>query len=359
MCDLSLHTCGLAKLRDRKCWPGRLLEDRPAAGLNLMKAWQVCPSRRGASNLKLVLFMSDFDAQWSQPTHLTVGTDEVDIYNIKPSQEKSGVPVVLVPGWGGTPEMYRMNVAMLAERGRRTLMVKAPHGLNDSGLPSKNEIPKAQARRIAALSVLLDQKDIQQTDAIGHSEGCLDLVFGAHLFPARFHNLVLIETPGLFGRDTSWRLAVRFLADAVASGFDSINQKRLRKPLSLATREIASSLLGHPIRAVREVASIAGAHIQRLLPQIRSSGVGVSIIHGVDDGTFPMRRVQQLVTAAMVDGFLSVKGRHGQFQLEPVQYTKLADYALMAMDARDESGRCTAGFSSQSRWRPDFRGVIL
>lgn len=290
--------------------------------------------------------MSDFDAQWSEPAHLTVGTDEIDIYDVKPSEAESGVPVLLIPGWGGTPEMYRMNVAMLVELGRRTLLVKAPHGIDEAQPQALgSEIPKAQARRIATLIVLLNHKQIQRADAIGHSEGCLDLVFGAHLFPALFHNLVLIEPPGLFGQDAWWRLSTRFLADAIASGLDSVNQRKLREPLSRAAREIASSVFRDPVGAAREVSSISGARIQTLLPQIKRAGIGVSIIHGVDDGTFPMKRIQRLITSDMLDGFFSVKGRHGQFQLEPAVYTKLADYALTAMDAKCEGANTGASCS--------------
>jgi hypothetical protein len=73
---------------------------------------------------------------------------------------------------------------------------------------------------------------------------------------------------------------------------------------------------------------------QDLLRHIRQTGIRISIIHGVDDGTFPMDRVQGVVKSDMVDGFFSVKGRHGQFQLEPDGYTRLADFALTAMDSK-------------------------
>jgi pimeloyl-ACP methyl ester carboxylesterase len=279
--------------------------------------------------------MSDFAAQWKQPTHVTADTDDLAVFDIEPSQEKTCRPVLLVPGWGGTPEMYRMNAALLVELGRRTLVINAPHGI-DHVPPGAigNELPEAQARRVAALLFVLESKQIRQIDAIGHSEGCLDLVFTAGLVPTLFRNLVLIESPGLFGRDTWWRLVGRFLADAIRSSFDCISQPPLRQLLFLATRQIASSLVRSPVRAVREIASIAGSQIRMRLRRLTKAGISLAVIHGVDDGTFPMQRVQELVDADMVDGFFSVKGRHGQFQLDPTKYTKLADYALTAMDAK-------------------------
>jgi pimeloyl-ACP methyl ester carboxylesterase len=292
---------------------------------------------------KWVSFMSDFDEQWSRPFRLAADPDHVAIYDLKPAHEKSERPVLLVPGWGGTPEMYRSNIAMLFEAGRRILIVDAPHGI-ENALPeaSMNEMPKAQERRIAALILTLDDRQIQQTDAIGHSEGCLDLVFSAYLFSARFNSLVLVESPGLFGEDAWWRLAGRFLIDALGSYRDLVGKPELKRPLLLATREIGSSFVRDPVQSGREVFSIANAQIKRLLRLIKRNEICVSMIHGVDDRTFPMNRVQELITSDMVDGFFSVKGRHGQFQLEPSRYTKLADYALTAMDAKRKSANLRA-----------------
>ena len=231
--------------------------------------------------------------------------------------------------------MYRRNVARLVELGRRTLIIDAPHGVADeTATAGANGLPMAQARRVTALRAAVDDKQLHEIDAIGHSEGCLDVIYGAHVAPMLFRNLVLVDAPGLLGHDTAWRLAGRFLADAICSFFDSIRQPTLKRPLGRAAREIGGSFMRSPRLALREIPSIAGSQIQTVLRQLGTAGIRVSMVHAVNDGTFPMEQVQRRVKQDMVDGFLSVKGRHDQFQLEPVEYSKLAEYALRMMDAK-------------------------
>jgi pimeloyl-ACP methyl ester carboxylesterase len=287
------------------------------------------------ADLSTTICTSDLDLQWPLPTHVGDSAG-IDVYDVRPPYANADRPVILVPGWGGTPEMYRSNILILARLGRRTLAIKAPDGC-EYPLPLQcwNSTSTAQLKRTGALMKALDVKQIQVADAVGHSEGCLDIAFAAYLFPQRFRNFVLIDPAGFAGHDRAWRLAARFLTDAVGSYFDSISDAKLRRPLFRATREIAHSFLQNPIRSAREIGSMSTLRGPDLLRQIRRTGIRSSIIHGVGDGTFPMDRVQGAVKSDMVDGFFSVKGRHGQFQLEPDAYTRLAHFALTAMDSKN------------------------
>ena len=84
---------------------------------------------------------------------------KVEIVDIKPEQQKSELPVVMFPGWRGTPEMYKNNILALAEAGRRTISVDAARikGHNLEGDDTK-EMGDTQLRKIAALKEILDKK---------------------------------------------------------------------------------------------------------------------------------------------------------------------------------------------------------
>src|ERR1700752_492528 len=103
------------------------------------------------------------------PTRITGRNYRIDIYDLVPSNAKSATPVIVVPGWCGTPEMYRKNIATLAEFGRRTLVVDAPDGI-DFSVPLDvvgRGVSPAQIRRSGALLMSLDEKEIEETDGIG------------------------------------------------------------------------------------------------------------------------------------------------------------------------------------------------
>ena len=98
--------------------------------------------------------------------------------------------------------------------------------------------------------------------------------------------------------------------------------------------EFFKVLLSQPLQSFRELVSISAADILDILRGLKEKGVGVSIIHTVDDQGFPMELVQKAVKANMIDGFLSVQGTHNEFQFRPEKYTRAAETLLTAMEKK-------------------------
>jgi pimeloyl-ACP methyl ester carboxylesterase len=279
--------------------------------------------------------MLDFEIEWNQISRITCGVHDIDIYDVKPSHAKAAPPVILAPGWGGTPEMYKRNMLTLVHRGRRALAAKAPRGIDFAEqFPFKSGLSAQAKNRAGLLIFTLNAKGIERADAIGHSQGCIDLVYAARSFPERFNSIVLVDPAGLIANDSSWQLCIRFLADAIGSCLDSVRTRSIRQPLVSAFREIASSFIRDPLGALSGIHSMVDSHLQDALLELRDSNVGLSIIHGVSDGVFPINRVQQAIDRRMFHGFLSVRGRHGQFQLEPTLFTALAEQLLGTMEGK-------------------------
>lgn len=100
-----------------------------------------------------------------------------------------------------------------------------------------------------------------------------------------------------------------------------------------AGKALAHVFASNPKHTVESVGVIAETQIHELLTTLKELGLKISIVHGVDDKFFPMKRVQEQTTKEMVDGFYSVKGTHNELYLHPEKYTALVDNALDALEA--------------------------
>jgi pimeloyl-ACP methyl ester carboxylesterase len=259
--------------------------------------------------------------------------EEIRIVDLKPEHEKTEVPVVFQPGWAGTPAMYEDNLVGFAERERRVVAIDAPHGIQNE-MQTEERFADAELRKVAGVIAGMDAKGLERVDAIGHSQGAIDVVLAAYLHPDRFRNIVLINPGGVIGEDTPLRLMGRFIKDGLNTNLDALRRPEIKDSLKRTTREIVGAAFDSLSQSLEEMKALAHTPILDLLPKLRERGIKVAIVHGIDDATFPMDRVQKMVKMGMVDGFLSVKGRHGQFQLDPVPYTNAVDHLLDAMEKK-------------------------
>ena len=268
----------------------------------------------------------------------------MDIVDVKPEKMKTETPAAWLRGWGTTVEVHEDNILELARHGRRTLAVDARHGIESANIPESEteqgeKIHDIELRKVAALLKMLDEKQIEQTDIVAHSEGAIYGVMAALLRPERFRNMVLVDPAGMVGEDSEGRL-VRGAALDIALQTARIYKKLLTKEgfaafkqSNTATKALAEVFASNPKHTVESVGVIAETQIDELLTTLKSLGIKISIIHGVDDRFFPMEKVQQQTTTKMVEGFYSVQGTHNQLYLHPEKYTALVDNALDALEA--------------------------
>ena len=186
-------------------------------------------------------------------------------------------------------------------------------------------------------------KQIEKIDAIGHSEGCMVVILAATLYPERFRDIVLVNPAGMIGKDNPWRLATSFAREVVKGYVDEVRKNGLSEPMLRAIRETTTAVINDPVQSFREVLALSNVQIHELLIGLREKGIGISIVSAVDDGVFPDKRMQEIVTKDMVDGYFTVRGHHAQFQLDAERYTQLADYALEMMQQKRERSQQPQG----------------
>ncbi len=303
------------------------------------------------------------EKQFENEEVLSIEGHLVHVLDIKPREAKTEAPVVMAPGYGTlSPADSKVNILEMARQGRRTLFVDEPRGVDGVLKNEKSEeqrlaeekIEKFFLRQAETLIAVLDKKGIEQTDAVGHSEGCLYLVVAASLYPERFRNLVLFDPAGMVGDDSPASLAYRFLKENIAETIET-NEKRSAGVMSAPAEEqtkrgdkdFLAYLKEDLPESIDEVRSIAKQQIRTLLKRAHAKGVMISIVQGIDDNVFPMDRVQEQASRTdpekgrreglIVDGFYSVKGGHDEFLLDPERYTRIADLALTALEEKRKS----------------------
>lgn len=288
-------------------------------------------------NFEKIIVASTPEQQFENKEKLDFYGGLVEVVDVKPPQAKSEVPVIMASGWGGTPEMYKRNILTLAETGRRAISIDAPHGVeHEINSQGAETMPDVELRKIAALINTLEEKGLDKVDVIGHSEGAIYTALAAKLYPEKFRNLILVNPGGMIGEDNPVRLTINFARDSARQAIDSIRNTEMMKSLMTAASELTKSAITNPLKATQEIKAISGTQIHELLKELKEAGIGIVIIHGVDDKVFPMDRVQEIAKADQLDGFVSVKGTHGQLMLEAEKYTKAAESMLTALENKEK-----------------------
>lgn len=274
------------------------------------------------------------EEQFSNKEVMELPGGKVEVVDIKPDKEKDEVPTLVAPGWAATPEVLKDNILTLAEEGRRTISINSPHGIETQKVEN---FPEAELKKVAAVMEVLKEKKIDKIDAVAHSEAGINIAIAATLYPEKFRNIVLVDPGGMVGEDNLGRLIKDFSNDIVIKQtMDSLKDPERIKPIVRALKEAGKSILAGPKETVKEVLAISKTQIHELLKGLKEQGIGITIIHGVDDRAFPMDKVQKIAKMDQLDGFISVKGTHNEFYLKPKVYTRLADQALTALAAKKD-----------------------
>lgn len=307
-----------------------------------------------------------FEEKFKRRETLRVADEDVEVLDISPEKKTHEDPVIYISGYGdGSPEGRKANVSTLMNEGWRTIMVKSSHGVEVAPQELEKGFPESIVRQVAAIAPVLENKQIEKISAIGESRGGAVALLAAYLYPEKFKDLVLVDPAGLVEAINAGDLTLRFILGGMAEGKIFAAKDKAgevsaltKEQVTWGTSNFMKWILKNPITSAKEIRDIGHAEMVHLLRHIKERGVGVSIVHAVEDKVFPMADVQKSINKEVenaeevlraenknddeiakaykqvVDGFYSVKGGHGAINTEPERYTWLASQALTALEEK-------------------------
>jgi pimeloyl-ACP methyl ester carboxylesterase len=280
-----------------------------------------------------------------------------EVVDIQPEKPKTEIPVFLAPAWSCTTEVYKPALETLSKTQRRVISLNHPRfgGNMENLIPegAENKYPTEGLRKALNILGVLEKKEIQQIDVIAHSEGAVNAVIAATLHPEKFRNIILFAPAGLIGEDKFTRLFQGFVgqlkrAETMSeisvteaekqAGLQSLPMIPLtdteKHVVSTATTEAIKYLAKNPIRGINEGLAIAKSQIHELLRHLHEKDIGIVVMSTVDDPVFPMDKMQKIVKTDMLDGFLSLRGGHGEIGNHPDRYMVAAESMLTALEKK-------------------------
>lgn len=274
-----------------------------------------------------------FEDQFNQREKIKVAGGTAEVVDVTPENLQDEVPVFLAPAWGCTIDIYKNAIEKLVECDRRVISLNHPRlGGDISEAPEEalEKYPHEQVRKALNILGTLNSKEVPKIDAIAHSEGAVNLMIAAMLNPEKFRDIVLYAPAGLIGEDKFTRLIEGFSKqDENKLDIDTLpmseerksEYKEAHKNIERFMQEFLPYVAKNPIRSLREARDISKSQIHDLLRFLhQEKGIKIAVMAGTEDPVFPMERIQDTVTTDMLDGFLSVRGGHGELGDNPELY---------------------------------------
>lgn len=269
-----------------------------------------------------------FEKQFARKEVIQTRNGHTEIVDIEPVFQKHTVPILLAPGWGDTVQVYKESLKIIHDGKRRVLSVS--HSRWRKNVAEETGFPVAEIRKAQSLIGVIDQKNLGKVDVIAHSEGAINTIIAATLYPDKFRNIVLVSPGGLIGEDKLHKLVGRMMfVSSVHDTMQTMRSSHEKGPLTNAAKEIAKYFAKNPKRAIEELNAIAKSDILEMVKNLHESGIGISVVAGVDDPIFPISRMTKILrdSKGSIDGFYSVKGGHNKI-ITDERYTRAALNAL-------------------------------
>jgi hypothetical protein len=234
---------------------------------------------------------------------------EENIAEIEPKEIKDDVPIFVSPGWGVVPDSQRESLEIIAGQGRKVLSVSFPR---EKKIKESGPIPSSELQKALSIVEALNKKGVSKTDAIGHSEGGLNLAIAALLYPEKFRNIVLISPAGMIENDSSLDLIKRFMIDEGLQEFKDGKYADIGSYFKYIGELLRYGFENREL-SWEEISALAKMDIMEITKRIKKKGVGVGFICGTNDKVFPIAKIAKSFGKENTDHFVSTKGNHGAF----------------------------------------------
>ncbi|MFA5714279.1 MAG: alpha/beta hydrolase [Candidatus Paceibacterota bacterium] len=253
-----------------------------------------------------------------------------EIVKVNSEKAKDEVPVFFSPGWG-TREVPKSITSTIANEGRNVIstVFSREEILKDSG--EEGDIPAAEMQKALAIIDIINKEGIDKVDAVGHSEGGLNLAIAACLYPEKFRNIIFVASAGMIGKDSYLDLVKRFAIDEGREEMKNSNNPNVN--LNKSIKDILKHILMNPSLTHKEIKAMTKIDFFKMTKYLKEQGVGVGLVCGANDKVFPMEEVIKNANQGNIDAFISTKANHGSLVFDE-KYPLLAENLLDNMAKR-------------------------
>ena len=310
------------------------------------------------------------------------GGRPMEIVDVRPEVATEKPAILLSPAWAVPVSIYRPALTTLKANGRRVLSFNNPRSEGRTEVTPDQQkklegfsFSQDAVQKAMDILAVLDSKvpDHAPISAIGHSNGAIGLMIAALIEPERFKSIVLYGPSGMMEGESRTRLATGFIkqglqpvaptlgnledwpqhkqymdtlseedkaayrrsiADAQAKGEMGTYVKISDDGTAAGVRdhlegEMADYASQNKMLTVKEMWQMPGNVTLDILAKLKEAGVTVGIVSGVDDQVFPAKNIMESLSATkpqgadittIVDGFLSVRGGHGDMNEHPEEF---------------------------------------
>ncbi|MFA5080520.1 MAG: hypothetical protein WC472_02750 [Candidatus Paceibacterota bacterium] len=259
---------------------------------------------------------------------------ESDVFEVSPEKITENVPVFASPGWGVSPEAWIDSLRVIAQENERKVMTANFTREDILGGENDADIPTAELQKALAIIDILNSRELESVDGIGHSEGGLNLAIAASLFPERFRSLVFVSPAGSINISKE-ELVKRFVID---EGLEELKDTNMGKLSSFRTylKGVVKNFLNNPALSNKEINAMTKLDIFEMTKWLKENGVDVGFVSGANDKVFKMDEINERVNVDNVDNYITTKGNHGSLIFDS-QYARLAGNLLQNMKIKREA----------------------
>ncbi len=338
---------------------------------------------------------NSFERQFAKRETIETADGPAEVVDIMPEHSKDDIPVLFAPAWACTLPIYKPLLKTLVGEGRRTISINQPRAGGSINLSEQEkelikEYPTNEVLKALVWRDVVKQKQLQKAEAIGHSEGAANVAIAALLLAEEaerenkeppIQRMVLFGPVGLIGGDTPKRLLAGFGAQGnpkpslnamtQSAEVDEGERRRtgtegavpIQYPEIAPNPEAVEAIVGkgtipvmiketlkfageHPVKTMEEWWGMSQIQIGGLIKKLREHNIGIVVMSGADDPVFPIGRMAGTIDektgevtlgtlrAGDVDGFLAVRGGHGQIGDNPERYAVAANQMLVNLRNR-------------------------
>ena len=209
--------------------------------------------------------------------------------------------------------------------GLRSISVKHPR--YDLKLVTRGNISRLEYQKAQAIISVIDSLEIRKIDIVAHSEGAINAIIVAHLYPEKINSMILVGPGGLTENESFFELLSRFIADAFQNNIDIFNLDEL-KLFIRSFVELFKYFLSNPILGLLEGSAVSHTHMYQYLIELSKYNIPITIILGKKDIIFPRNKMTDLSTLNGVT-IVDMEGGHNDICFHPQRYANFIKDKLM------------------------------